>query len=102
MQGAKVQSLIEKLRSYMLHSVAKKIKNLKPREVQFPVQDHRAGLNEVLDLDIWLRPGAHSTVSAKKSMQSSFSVLASSWVCFSIHEMGAWGLKQVWSLNLLR
>ena len=36
----------------MLQSVAKKIKNLKPREVQFPVQDHRAGLNEVLDLDI--------------------------------------------------
>lgn len=52
MQEAKFQSLIEKLRSCMLHSVAKKIKNLKPRAVQFPVQDHRAGLNEVLDLDI--------------------------------------------------
>lgn len=52
MLGAKVQALIEKLRSCMLHSMAKKIKNLKPREVQFPVQDHRAGLNEVLDLDI--------------------------------------------------
>jgi hypothetical protein len=52
MQGAKVQSLIEKLRSCMLHSVAKKIKNLKPREVKCPAQDHREGLNEVLDPDL--------------------------------------------------
>lgn len=29
-----------------------KNKNLKPREVQLPAQDQRAGLNEVLDLDI--------------------------------------------------